>query len=106
MRNEVLHRVNQKGNIIQTISRKRANRIGQILRRNCLLKHFIEGKIEGGIEATGRRGRRCKELLNDLKGKERILEIERRNSGSQSVQNFLGRRLWGCRKRDDRVNET
>jgi hypothetical protein len=25
-------------------------------RRTCLLKHIIEGKIEGGIEMTGRRG--------------------------------------------------
>jgi hypothetical protein len=23
------------------------------LRRNCLLKHVIEGKIEGGIKVTG-----------------------------------------------------
>jgi hypothetical protein len=30
---------------------------------NRFLKHFIEGKIEGRIEVTGRRGRRCRELL-------------------------------------------
>jgi hypothetical protein len=34
------------------------------LRRNCLLKHIIESKIWGGIEVTGRRGRRCKQLLD------------------------------------------
>jgi hypothetical protein len=39
------------------------------LRRNCLLKHVIEGKLEGRIEMTGRRGRRRKQLLNDLKEK-------------------------------------
>jgi hypothetical protein len=38
------------------------------LRRNCLLKHVIEGNIEGRIEVTGRRGRRRKQLL-DLKEK-------------------------------------
>jgi hypothetical protein len=38
-----------------------------ILRRNCLLKHVAEEKIEGNIEVTGRRGRRCKQLLDDLK---------------------------------------
>jgi hypothetical protein len=27
--------------------------IGQILRRNCLLRQVIEEKIEGGIEVTG-----------------------------------------------------
>jgi hypothetical protein len=36
------------------------------LRRNCLLKHVIEGKLEGRIEMTWRRGRRLKELLDDL----------------------------------------
>jgi hypothetical protein len=37
------------------------------LRRNCLLQQVIEGKIKGGIEVTGRRGRRCRKLLDDLK---------------------------------------
>ena len=37
-----------------------------MLRRNCRLKHIIEGKI-GGIELTIRQGRRRKQLLNDLK---------------------------------------
>jgi hypothetical protein len=32
--------------------------MGHTLRRNCLLKHVIEGKLEGRIEVTGRRGRR------------------------------------------------
>jgi len=38
-------------------SRKKANWIGHFLRRNCLLEHVIEGKVEGRIEMTGRRGR-------------------------------------------------
>jgi hypothetical protein len=37
------------------------------LRRNCLLRQVIEGKIKGGIKVTGRRGRRRKKLLDDLK---------------------------------------
>jgi hypothetical protein len=37
------------------------------LRRNCLLQQVIEGKIKGGIEVTGRRGRRGSKLLDDLK---------------------------------------
>jgi hypothetical protein len=37
-----------------------------ILRRNCLLKEVIEGKIQGQIEVTRRRGRRRKKLLDDL----------------------------------------
>jgi hypothetical protein len=37
-----------------------------ILRRNCLLKEVIEGKIKGRIEVTRRRVRRRKQLLDDL----------------------------------------
>jgi hypothetical protein len=32
-----------------------------------LLQQVIEGKIKGGIEVTGRRGRRRRKLLDDLK---------------------------------------
>ena len=44
------------------------------MRRNCLLEQVIEEKIKGRIEVTGRRGRRRKKLLDDLK--ERILSFE------------------------------
>jgi hypothetical protein len=44
-----------------------ANWIGHILRRNCLLQRVIEGKIKGGIKMTGRRGRKRRKLLDDLK---------------------------------------
>jgi hypothetical protein len=43
---------------------RKVNWIGHTLRRNCLLKHVIEGKIE---EVTGQRGIRRKQLLDDLK---------------------------------------
>jgi hypothetical protein len=52
---EVLQRVKEERNIVHTIKRRKANWIGHILRGNWLLKHVIEGKIEG----TGR-GRRHK----------------------------------------------
>jgi hypothetical protein len=35
--------------------------------RNCLLQQVIEGKIKGGVEVTGRQGRRSRKLLDDLK---------------------------------------
>jgi hypothetical protein len=71
VRNEdVLHRVEER-NILHTIKRRKANCFGHILRRNCFLKHVIEGKLEGRIEMTGRRGRRRKQLLDDLKEKRR-----------------------------------
>jgi hypothetical protein len=64
---EVLHRVKEERNILPTVKRKKTNRIGHILCRNCILKHVIEGKVEGGREVKGRRGRRRKQLLDDLK---------------------------------------
>ena len=43
------------------------NWIGHILRRNCLLKQVIEGKVKGEMKVTRRRGRRRNKLLDDLK---------------------------------------
>jgi hypothetical protein len=42
------------------LKRKKTNWIGHVWHRNCLLTHVIEGKIEGRLEGTERRGRRCK----------------------------------------------
>ena len=64
---EVLLRVNEKRNILHEIRKRKANWIGHILRRNCLLKQVIERKIKGEMGVTGRRGRRRKKLLDDLK---------------------------------------
>jgi hypothetical protein len=44
---------------------RKGNCNGYILRRNCLLKQLIEGKIE----VKGRRRRRSKQLMNDVKEK-------------------------------------
>jgi hypothetical protein len=63
---EVLLRVSEKRNILHEIRKRKAKWIGHILRRNCLLKEAIEGKIKGRIEVTRRRGRRRKKLLDDL----------------------------------------
>ena len=64
---EVLLRVKEQRNILHERSKRKANWIGHILRRKCLLQHVIEGKIKGRIKATGRRGRRRRKLLDDLK---------------------------------------
>jgi len=64
---EVLLRVNEQRNILHEIRKRKAKSIGHILRRNCLLKQVIEGKVKGEIEVTRRRGRRRKKLLDDLK---------------------------------------
>jgi len=68
VRNEdVLLRVKEQRNILHEIRKRKANWIGHILSRNCLLQRVTEGKIQGGIEVTGRQGRRCRKLLDDLK---------------------------------------
>jgi len=54
-------------NILREISKQKANSIGHILRRNCFQQWVIEGKIKGGIEVTGRRERRRRKILDDLK---------------------------------------
>ena len=64
---EVLLRVKEQRNNLHEISKQKANWIGHILGRNCLLQQAIEGKIKGRIEVTGRRGRRRRKLLDDLK---------------------------------------
>jgi chromosome segregation and condensation protein ScpB len=58
-----------------------------MLRRNWLLTYIVGGKIEGRAEVTERRGRRCKQVLDDLKGKKRIVEIERGSTRSNSLVN-------------------
>jgi hypothetical protein len=50
-----------------------------------ILKHVIEGTLEGRIEMTGRRGRRCKQLLDDLKEKRRYWKLK---------EEALDRTLW------------
>ena len=58
---EVLHRAKEKNNILHTITRRKANWIGQTL-RNTLLQERYKKKIR----RKGRQGRRRKKLLDDL----------------------------------------
>jgi hypothetical protein len=60
-------------------------RISTILRRNCLLKQVIEGKIKEEIEVTRRRGRRRNKLLDDLKD---------RKGYSHLKEEALDRTMW------------
>jgi hypothetical protein len=69
---------------LNTIKIRKANWIGHMLRRNCLLKHVIEGKMEGRIEMTGRRGIRRQQLLDDLEEKRML---EKGSTRSHSVEN-------------------
>ena len=53
--------------LVKTV--EEANYIGNFLRRNCLVKLLIEGKIEGRMKVLGRRVRRQKQLLDNLREK-------------------------------------
>jgi hypothetical protein len=70
------------------ISKRKANWIGHILRRNCLLRQVVEEKIKGGIEVAGIRGRRRRKLLDDVK--------ERRGY-SHLKEEALDRAMWRAR---------
>ena len=85
VRNEdVLFRVKEQRNILHEIRKLKAEWIGHILHRNYLLQRVIEGKIE----VTGRRGRRRRKLLNDLK---------KRRGYSHSKEEALDRTMWRAR---------
>ena len=89
MRNEeVLVIVKEQRNILHEISKRKANWICHILRRNCDLQWVIEEKIKRGIEMTGRRGRKRRRLLDDLK--------ERRGY-SNLKEKALDRAMWRAR---------
>ena len=66
-------------------------KIGHILRRNCLLKQVIEGKIKGQIEVTRRRGRRCNKLLDDLKDRRRYCQLKEEALDRTMWRNRFGR---------------
>jgi len=88
---EVLLRVKKQRNILHEISKRKANWIGHILRRNCLLKQGIEGKIKGGIEVTGRQGRKRKKLLDDLKERRGYSYLKEEDLDRTSWRARLGR---------------
>jgi hypothetical protein len=73
---EVLLTVKEQRNILHEMSKRKVKLIRHILRRNCLLKQVIGGKIKGGTEVTGRRGRRSRKLLDDIKEKRRYSHLK------------------------------
>jgi hypothetical protein len=90
---EVLLRVSEQRNILHEIRKWKANWIGHILRRNCLLKQVIEGKIKGRIEVTRRRRRRRKKLLDDLGDRREYSHLKEEALDRIKWRNRFGR---GC----------
>jgi hypothetical protein len=85
---EVLLRVKEQRNILHEIRKRKAKWIGHILPRKRLLQRVIKGKIQGGIEVTGRRRRRRGKLLDDLK---------KRRGFSYLKEETLDRTMWRAR---------
>jgi hypothetical protein len=86
---EVLLRVKEQRNILNEIRKRKANWISHILRRNCLLQWFIEGKIKGGDRSDRKtRKKMCRKLLDDLK--------ERRGYSHLKAE-ALYRTMWTAR---------
>jgi hypothetical protein len=90
---EVLLRVSEQRNILHEIRKLKANWIGHILRRNCLLKVVIEGKIQGQIEVTRRRGRRRKKLPDDPRDRRGYSHLKEQALDRIKWRNRFGR---GC----------
>ena len=88
---EVLLRVNEQRNILHEIRKRKANWIRHILRRNCLLKQVIEGKVKGQIEVTRRRRRRRKKLLDDLKDRRGYCQLKDEALDHTMWRNRFGR---------------
>jgi hypothetical protein len=74
---EVLHTVKKKRNILHTIRGRKATWIGYSLRRNCLLKLVIEGKIR-----DGKQNKKTYAATGWPQGNEKILEVERGSTRS------------------------
>ena len=84
-------RVSEQRNILHEMRKWKANLIGHILCRNCLLQQVIEVKIKGQIEVTRRRGRRRKKLLDDLKGRRGYCQLKEEALDRIMWRNRFGR---------------
>jgi hypothetical protein len=62
--------------MLHTIKFRSPNWIYINFNKIILLKHIIEGKTEGKIEVTGRRGRILMQLLDEIKGKKGFCKIK------------------------------
>ena len=78
----------EQRNILHEINKRKVNWIGHILRIYCLLQGVIEGKIKGGIEVTGRPGRRRRKLLDDFKERRGYCHLK---------EEALDRTVWRAR---------
>jgi len=99
----------RKGTSYTPYKERMPNWSGHISRRNCLLKHVIDGKIEGRREVKVRRGRRRKQLLDDFQERRVYWQLK---EDALYVHNSLWKRLlnelrvvldWQCGKRTRQI---
>jgi hypothetical protein len=84
-------RVNEQRNFLHEIRIRKAKWIGHILRRNCLLKQVLEGKIKEEKEVTRRRGRSRKKLLHDLNDRRGYSHLKEEALDGTMWRNRFGR---------------
>jgi hypothetical protein len=83
---QVIERIGETRTLINNTLRRKANWLGHILRRNCLLLDGIEEQM---TEVKGVGGRRRIELLDDLRKRRRYWELKKkaedRKNGDDSL---------------------
>jgi hypothetical protein len=84
---QVLDRKGDKKTLLNNILRRKANWIGDILRRNCLLHDAIEREMK---EVKGV-GRRRTQLLDDLKNMRRYWELKEEAQDRKKWRQFITR---------------
>jgi hypothetical protein len=58
--------------------------------RNCLLQQVTEGKKKGEVEVTGRRGGRCRKLLDDFTERRGYSHLK-----EEAIERTMWRALFG-----------
>jgi hypothetical protein len=80
---------------------RKDNWIGHILRRSCVIKRVIEGKIDG---SDGKTRKRLKRLLVNLKETRGCWKLKE-EALDRTLENSLWKRIWTCRKTDYGMTE-
>jgi hypothetical protein len=102
---EELQIVGEERIIVKIIKIRKANWIGHIFHRNCLLKHVIEGKIDGRVEVAGRRRRKRKLLIDKLKKKTGYCKLREEAIDRTVWRTHFGRGCGLCVSQNYRMNE-
>ena len=81
---QVLDLIGEKRTLLNNILHRKANWIGHILRRNCLLRDVIEGQMRQ-VKGAGRRS----PLLDDLRNRRRYWELKEEAEDRKIWRQFI-----------------